>query len=70
MPQSIETTTETATAQKIAVGLMVATGVLVVVSVITSAIYTLLHRASSVTTTLPSVTTSSPATTDRILRIP
>ena len=71
MQHSLDTVTTTRTANRISVGLVVATGILVVASVAAAAIYTLMtNSASSVSTDITPKATSTPGIIDRTVTIP
>lgn len=68
MQHSLDTMTTTKTVHKISIGLVVATGLLVIVSVAAAAIYTLANNAVSSTTTTDTTTTPASTATDSIDR--
>ena len=71
MQRSLDTMTTTKTANKLSVGLVVATGILVVASVAAAAIYTLMtNSASSVTSDVSPKSSTPSGSIDRTITIP
>lgn len=70
MKQHVEVETQTSVTQKISIGLVVATGLFVVLSAAVAAIYTLAVNMRDTAATTVSDDTTGTTTSDHILQVP